>query len=362
MKNRNRYVPVLSFRRMTAFWTLIALAGCTTLPGDGLPPGGPTGGDFPSATSLKLDDEGKVMLASSLSGEKFDVYDLGPVSAGDEIIVAIQPAAGSALDPIAALFDANEELFALNDDVNYPSRIDSAIDEIVREGSPRFYLCVSKYQEPGSYEGTVRILRGQVIPTPGAQYMLLNFNGGTVTIPSEGGPITVGAFDAADIDAGYAGQTSVIKAKIVETLRQNYTRFHIQIVTSDDPAPPTDCKSTIYFGGSNDLKFGVAQSVDQSNRNQCDDGIVFTNDFDKPFFPHPTAEGIGIAIGNVAAHEAGHLLGLNHVADVADLMDSTGTASTLLADQEFKTSVLVSQIFPTGKQNGPVLISRVLPP
>lgn len=356
------------FVRISIRWAMLSAAlaavGCPSvpgLPGGGIPTG-PIGGSFSTATQLKLDSEGKVKLSSSLSGAKFDMYDLGPVEVGDRIVAAVAPAAGSTLDPILAIFDANEELFALNDDVDYPTRLDSAIDEVVREASPRFYLGVAKYQESGAYEGTVQITRGQPVPTPEAQYLMLNFAGGTVNIPSEGGPISVPPFDAADIDATYAGQTAVIKSKIVETVKKDYSRFHIQIVTSDDPAPPANCKSTIYFGSSNSLKFGVAQSVDQSNRNRCDDGIVFTDDFDKPFFPQPTTEGIGIAIGNVAAHEAGHLLGLNHVADVLDLMDSTGTASTLLAAQEFKTSVLVTQIFPTGKQNGPAMIRRVLPP
>lgn len=345
-----------------AISAVVLQVGCETMPGDGMPPPGPIGGDFASATLLKLDAEGKVKLASALTGEKVDVYDLGPVSAGDRIMVSIVPAAGSVMDPIAALFDANEELFAVNDDVNYPAQLDSAIDDIVASDSPRFFLGVAKYQDEGGYEGNVQILRGQGVPVPLIQYVLLNFDGGTVNIPSEGGPITVDAFNAVDIDTAYAGDTNAIKVKIAQTVRQNFAPFNIEIVTSDEPAPPGDCRSTIFFGGSNSLKFGVAESVDQGNRDRCDDGIVFTNEFDDPFFPQPTTEGIGIAIGNVAAHEAGHLLGLNHVADVADVMDSTGTASTLLADQEFKTSVLVGQIFPIGKQNGPAIIRRVLPP
>jgi hypothetical protein len=183
-----------------------------------------------------------------------------------------------------------------------------------------------------------------------------------VDIPSEGGPITVGAFDSAEIDPAYAGDTNAIKVKIAQVVRENFAEYNINVVTSDEPAPPGDCRSTIFFGGASSLKFGVAEAVDQGNRDRCDDGIVFTEDFDDPFFPQPTTEGIAIAIGNVAAHETGHLLGLNHVGDVTDLMDSTGTASTLLADQEFKTSMLVEQIFPIGKQNGPVMLRRVLPP
>jgi hypothetical protein len=338
-------------------------AACDT---PGLPgvPTGPIGSTISTATQLKLDAAGKVNIASSLSGAKVDVYDLGEVGPGDRLIISVKPTAGSRLDPTIAVFDQNEELFALNDDVNLAAgQLDSAVDEAVTVAASHLYLAVAKFffdNQGGTYEGNVEIQRGVGIAMPAPQMLWLNFAGGAVTIPGEGS-YTLDVFDSADIDAAYAGQTAVIKAKIIEIVRSNFRNTGLIITTSDEVAAPVDPFSTLHFGAYSGTKFGVAESVDQGNRDRCDDGIIYTDDFDKPFAPMPSTEGIGVAIGNVAAHEAGHLLGLSHVADVTALMDTTGSASTLLADQEFKTAVLSNTVFPFGKQNDMALLLRVVP-
>lgn len=350
-------------------WAVFSLVFAGCIPGlvpPGTIPAGPLGSTFQSATLLTLNAEGKASFSSSITGTKVDILNLGAVSPGDRIIITVKPSAGSQLDPVAALFDSNEQLFALNDDVDFEQgRIDSAIDDIVNAASSNFFLAITKFplgNQEGAYDATVEIQRNQALPIPEVQIVYLNFAGGSVTIPSEG-TITVGAFNAAEIDPAYAGQTAAIKTGIVNTVRDRFAATGLQVVSSDDlpPPGPAGCFSTVLFGGFSQTKFGVAQSVDQSNRDRCDDAIVFTEDFDKPFAQQPSAEGIGIAIGNVAAHEAGHLLGLNHVADVSDLMDTTGSASTLLAIQIFKTSRLASSVFPIGMQNGPAMLARVIP-
>ncbi len=349
-----------------AVFLAMGMVGGTCSPFGMLPPGQDLGSSFVTATILTLAADGKANFSSLITGSKLDVVDLGPMAPGDRIILTVKPMAGSTLDPVAALFDENQELFALNDDVDFSQgRIDSAIDEIVTVATSRMFFAVTKFplgNQEGAYEATVQVMRGQPIPAPFAQRLLLNFAGGSVIIPSEG-TITVDPFDAKDVNASYDGQTNFIKGVIVNTVRNRFAGTGMEIVTSDDvPAPdPNDCFSVILFGGFSQTKFGVAQSVDQGNRDRCDDGIVFTNDFTKPFAQLPSAEGVGIAIGNVAAHEAGHLLGLNHVADITDLMDTTGTASSLLAEQIFKTARLAASVFPVGMQNGPALLNRVIP-
>jgi len=314
---------------------------------------------------VTLDEAGEVTLTGTLStARRVHVYDLGPCEAGDRIVVSVDPAFGSVLDPVTAVFDANEEVFALNDDIDTEGgNYGSYIDEVVWIPSTHFYLAISMYyhdQTGGAYNAVVRIERGGGIVRPPVQALLLDFDGGSITILGEG-TIEVDAFDAAKIDPAYDGQTEAIKAGIVETVRQNYSNTGIVVVTTDDAPPAAGTFSTIYFGSYSPTKFGVAQGVDQGNRDRCDDGIVFTEQFDDPFASQPSVEGIGVAIGNVAAHEAGHLLGLNHVTDVTDLMDTTGSASTLLADQEFKTSPLHASVFPFGRQNGPAILNRVAP-
>ncbi len=347
---------------------LLATTGCDSFFGPSLPnvkvPSEPIGSDFETATPLEFDADGNGAIAGTIDSDLPDVYDLGTFSPGDRIVVTIEPTAGSLLDPTAAIFDVDGELFALNDDEDLAAGVlRSHIDEVVWIASSHYYLAVSKFflgNNSGTYRGTILVERGGSVSVPLAQYLLLNFAGGMVTIPSEG-PLDLAPFDAADVADAYAGKTDQIKAQIVETVRQSFQDTGLLIITSDDRLPGPCTFSTIHFGGFSATKFGVAESVDQSNRNSCDDGIIFTDDFDKPFASQPSVTGVGVAIGNVAAHEAGHLLGLSHVADIMALMDDTGTASTLLANQVFKTAPLSPTVFPIGKQNAPVLLERVVP-
>lgn len=354
--------------RLTLFaLTVTALVFSVGCPNTGLPGTPPLiGSTIATATALPLDANGKAKVNSIINGAKVDVYDLGAVSPGDRVIVSIRPVVGSSLDPTIGLFDGNSVVFALNDDTDTAAgRVDSAIDDYVAVGGDHLYLAITRFffsNESGGYEGDVEIRRAQTKPAVPQQVLLLNFAGGSITIPDEG-TFTYGPFDAADVNAAYAGETATIKAKIVEVVKQNYERFGMKIVSSDEPpVDNTNCVvSTIHFGAFSQTKFGIAQSVDDANRKRCDDGIVFTDQFDKPFAPQPSTVGIAVAIANVAAHEAGHLLGLNHTTDVTDLMDTTGSASTLLADQEFKTASLAPSIFPFGNQDGVALLNRVIP-
>ncbi len=356
-------------RRFSVFALMVVvLAGgggmCVSMPGT--QPPGDVGRTIATATLLDFSQAAEVNIFGTITGDEARVYDLGPFSPGDRIIATVNAAAGSTLDPTAAVFDGNEELIWINDDVDLgANNLNSRVDFIVVENIDHYYLAIAKFfldAAGGDYTGSVRVERGGQVPVPEVQTLLLNFAGGPVTITSEGA-FEVDPFDSADIDAAYAGQTDLIKARIVEVMLENFEDTGLRIVSSDDnPALDPGTFTTMHFGAFSPTKFGVADSVDVGNFDRCDDGIVFTNSFDTPFAVQPTALGIATAIANVAAHEAGHLLGLNHTSDVTDLMDSTGSASTLLEDQDFKTAELHVSIFPFGLQNGPRLLDRVVPP
>lgn len=345
---------------------LVGVPACDTFMFPFITPGiNKPGTSLASAGAVTLDSDNTVELSGTINGAEVDVYDLGPMSAGDRLKVRVVAATGSVLDPTLAIFDADEQVFAINDDIDLAGGdFNSEVDDFIADAGDHYFVCITKFftgSAGGAYVATIEITRGGTAPTPPMQYLLLNFAGGLATIKGEGS-FNLDPFDAKDIDTAYDGHTAEIKQTITDTVKANFSATGIIIVTTDEnPSLQEGTFSTLHFGAFSTTKFGVADDVDTGNRNRCDDGIIFTENFDDPFATQPSVEGIGIAIGNVAAHEAGHLLGLNHVADVTDLMDNTGSASTLLADQEFKTAPLSPSIFPFGDQNGVKLLDRVIP-
>ena len=143
---------------------------------------------------------------------------------------------------------------------------------------------------------------------------------------------------------------------------ENYEGLALDVRVMPGDVLPSGCSfSTVLFGGRNRAAFGVSQDVDGRNENKCDDSIIFTETFRPSMFGRTlSATELGSAIGNVASHEIGHLLGLNHVGNVTDLMDNTGGPNTFVADQEFTASALDESVFPLGLQDGWLLLLETL--
>jgi len=332
---------------------------------------GEPNGSFNVAMEAVFDAAGTARLQGTVStAGDLDVFKLGPMSAGDRIVVDAY-AFNSSLDVTIALFDAQEKLVFNNDDrADFAgASLDALIDLIVRHGGAEYYLVVSNspfgssQRLTGGYRVDIEVSGGAGVPPPVGQTILLDFDGAVVDSPVLG-TMTLNPFDAADVAAIYAGQTQTIIDQIVRVFKQNYERFDVTVLTSADPPPaPGTLYSTLFMGGFDPMLFGIAENVDLYDIDRCDDALIFLESFSPAVFSvTPTALELGTAMGNVAAHEAGHLLGLNHTDDDLDLMDDQSPADAFIADQEFKTAPLSGDIVPIGFQDGVLLLDEIVGP
>ncbi|GJM26281.1 MAG: hypothetical protein DHS20C16_26960 [Phycisphaerae bacterium] len=319
---------------------------------------------FAIATAATINNNTARIIGSVGQRGDIDVFDLGPMNVGDVVRVRINSLGGS-LQPAFALYNRVNELIDEDTLTSIISRSAlPGLDHVVRADSDPFYLALSHNVAgftSGQYELDITVERSGATPEPATQTLYLNFSGGEIDDPVFG-QFEVGAFDAGDIDPLYAGQTEFMIQAIRETVEQNYARFDVTILDSINDGPlPAEGASEILFGGFNDLAFGAAQDVDLYNQNQTDKAIIFTESFEVDLFIQPPSPaGMSVAIANVAAHEAGHLMGLHHVRDADALMDEASPTFTLLADQEFMSAPLSTSIFPLGNHNSAALLDVIV--
>ena len=301
--------------------------------------------------------EGRIDLRDDV-----DVFDLGVLLGGDRLTVDFARRDAS-FRPIVAVFDEFETLLRRASDPfsGGGPAVTRLAEHVARETTSRLFMAISHPHGDtalGAYRFDVTIERGGVTPRPVRQVFFLDFDGG---VPGRGllGVSVVSALDATAISPLYAGQEAIIKRVIVETVTGAFAGLDVEIVTSDEAdlslAPNV---STLLIGSYSASVFGVSPGVDAYNADCCDDGIVFAETFTARAFGFaPEASAVGVAIGNVAAHEAGHLLGLRHVADPGALMDEASPGPVLLGEQEFKVAPLSPTEFPIGLQDAPNLLA-----
>ncbi len=327
---------------------------------------GEPNGSFEQATKAVFDDSGEAQMRGTVqtTGD-LDVFLLGPLASGDRVVVDADTT-GSALDVAVGIFDAQQRLVAENDDRSM-TQLDSYLEFIVRHPGDSYYLVLTGSafagagRHTGSYTVDVTVKSGSEVPAAVGQLLVLDFDGGSVDSPVLGST-TIAPFDATDIDPMYAGQTEAFKRQIRATVEQNFERYNVIIQTSDDPTPPSGVEfSTVYFGGFFGEAFGQAESIDLYNADFCDDAIIYTETFETRLFTFdPTVSQMSLAIGNVAAHEAGHLLGLNHVDDDRALMDDQSPADVFVSDQEFMEAPLSGDVMSIGTQDAVLLLSETV--
>lgn len=320
---------------------------------------------FPDAVVLINPDEDALTIEGRIDQrDDVDVFDIGPMRRGDRVRVDFIRRDVRFRARIA-IFDAAESVFAAGVDpyVRGGPDIPAFLDARVRHGGERYYVAVTHPAADaalGSYELQVTIERDAGAAPPATQALVLSFGGGVLDVPVLGRSV-IAPFDPGNIDARYEPESDSIRDAIVATVRDDFAGLDVLVLTDEDETPAGVAVSTIHFGSFSALALGAAESVDAFNVDGCDDGVVFIESFRSVVFGFlPTADALGVAIGNVAAHESGHLLGLRHVNDAAAIMDELSPGVHLLSDQAFRLAPLADSVFPIGMQDGPRILAETV--
>ncbi len=294
------------------------------------------------------------LIRGHISGSRdVDVYDLGPMLAGDHVIVEMVPDAG--LNGAIAVFDDNQACKLVNDHRNvYLGVKEPFIDVVFERASASCYIAVASTPTQSSSGDYALIASKFAASEPSEQrgdVVLLNFDGASGVRIGSRSAIDVPIFDAASISSRYAGQTDDIIAQAVARIRADFVPYDITVLSTSEGASADALTTVLFFGTFDETLLGVAEGVDEFNATQGQHAIVFTDTF-AAFDPlQPSAEEMSQALANVASHEIGHLLGLVHTADPQGIMDVTASLSQLLDDQDFTMSVLHDDVFPLGSQD-----------
>lgn len=304
---------------------------------------------FDQAEAIGMGDNGQAVLDGSLSGiSDVDVYYIGPAEEGDRIELSIDTSISAVS---LGVFDQDGSLLEL---FRVPGRYGVlTYQTYCRDTFSAVYVVITGLDGSsavGDYSLGFKRTAGTA-PAAQPQVVLLNFDGAANVSIAGTTAINIPAFDAANIDSRYAGQTSVIRAAILKNLQEAYSGLNVTFVPSDQAGSLSGVYSTIHFGTYNPALLGLADSVDSYNTDRDQAAIVYADTFSLFMALNPSVDEIAMALSNTTAHETGHLLGLWHTHDTTNIMDITASARQMLRRQMFHTSKLHRTVLPIGNEN-----------
>ncbi len=316
-------------------------------------------GPFENLKLVTFADDVTVTLEGNIAArDTVEAFDIGPVGLGDRLVLTAE--AVDTLDPVMAVFDANGDAMIVNDDRSYyGGDFNSAIDVQSRRDTAHCYVAVAASdgsRTTGGYRLSLRRVPGGTPPETRPQQVYLNFDGADAIVIGRREPVSIPVFEGSLVGEEFAGRTEELIDEIVAQIRRDYVGLNVEFVSSREGSPPGESYTTIHFGAYDPGLLGLADYVDEFNAVPTQKAIVFVDTF-QAFLPlNPSVEEMANALSNVAAHETGHLLGLNHAVDPHGIMDITANLRQMLAVQTFCRSPFHQEVFPVGHQDAAQLL------
>ena len=281
-------------------------------------------------------------------GEMWAVYDLGPMASGEHLVLEqLANNLGSIW-----FYDGNYTLIPTAD----PTEL------VIRQNTAAVYLVIYLDSVPQAGEPLVRLRREYLCQAsaPRPQAVVLNFSG------LEGYPAFTGLKLAAIDDP-------VIKEATIRSFKRAFRNYNLTVLTQDDHIALSSGQiSTIWIGmgpsvNSEDF-LGLAEDVDPQNQRLDDTAVVNAGDLRLLPLRLLGREVFGRAMGLIAAHEMGHLLGLEHTLEVDDLMSSSRcrgiglNVPRLLRKRFARAPLVVGDDEVLGTQDAGTYLSQILGP
>jgi hypothetical protein len=314
--------------------------------------------DSDGSTPVTFDENGKVILFGTIDDDgDIDSYNLGACPAGTAYTMEFSQ--DSSLDAVAALFDSDSNLAMLNDnsyDLLQPTA--PRINLTAHWTSDNLYLVIAGSPRgggSGAYNVSVTRTFGSA-PATASAVVVMDWNGASGVSVGGRPTVDIPAFQGSFIDPTFSGDTQALIDKTMAYVRQDFQGLNVTFYEDGEPGIPGDSHSTVYFGTYSAELLGLADSVDYYNGVADQQAIIFTDSFALFMALNPSVDEMAQTLANVASHEVGHLLGLNHTQDPTSIMDITATAYELMQDEAFHRSLMHQTIFPTGYQNAVLLL------
>jgi len=295
--------------------------------------------------------ESRRLLSRVDAQPDYRLVGLGQSRAGEEWRFELDPDAAQRPGGfILVLFDERGGLLSRS--------INGYLSHVTRRPATSLVLGIARAPNAPAASFELRIEResGLEVPPPQAQLVLLNFAGGRNVQVRDRPAVSFPPFDGALLGGIHARQTELLKGAIRERLEYYFSQYNVIFITSDERPPAEPPCSVIHFGGYDPGALGLADAVDLYNRRADDSAIVYVHSFIQYASLNLSSRELGHMMGDVAAHELGHLLGLFHTLGPFSLMDSARSIETMVTGSALNLAALAPEVFPYGSLDSVLLL------